>query len=208
MRKITRLFAVAVLATAAASCGDVVRNGRSPVFLVMDSLLGARGGPSGGSASSVLTSDVITIVTTPLPCAVATPCPTTFVDTGTATFHLAPKNIGAPGTVTTPTTNNAVTLNQYHVAYRRADGHNVQGLDVPFAFDGAATVTVPPSGTASLGFVLVRATAKAESPLAQLASNPGIVTDIADVTFYGQDQVGNAISVTGSIQIDFGNFSD
>jgi hypothetical protein len=119
-----------------------------------------------------------------------------------------PKNLAAPGAVTTPTTNNAVTLNQYHVAYRRSDGHNVPGQDVPYAFDGAATVTVPPTGTASLGFVLVRNTAKSESPLVQLAFNPGVVTDIADVTFYGQDQVGNAISVTGSIQIDFGNFSE
>jgi hypothetical protein len=28
------------------------------------------------------------------------------------------------------------------------------------------------------------------------------------VTFYGQDRVGNAISVMGTIQIDFANFGD
>jgi len=28
------------------------------------------------------------------------------------------------------------------------------------------------------------------------------------VTFYGTDRVGNDISVTGSIQVDFGNFGD
>jgi hypothetical protein len=28
------------------------------------------------------------------------------------------------------------------------------------------------------------------------------------VTFYGHDQVGNDVSVMGSIQIDFGNFAD
>jgi hypothetical protein len=47
--------------------------------------------------------------------------------------------------------------------------------------------------------------AKQEPPLAQLVSNPAIITTIAEVTFFGQDQVGNDISVTGLLQIDFGN---
>jgi hypothetical protein len=41
-----------------------------------------------------------------------------------------------------------------------------------------------------------------------LAQNPAVLSTIADVTFFGADQVGNAISVTGSILIDFGNFAD
>jgi hypothetical protein len=41
-----------------------------------------------------------------------------------------------------------------------------------------------------------------------LVSSPAIITMIADVTFYGQDRVGNDVSATGSIQIDFGNFGD
>jgi hypothetical protein len=28
------------------------------------------------------------------------------------------------------------------------------------------------------------------------------------VTFYGQDRTGNNVTVTGQIQIDFGNFGD
>jgi hypothetical protein len=42
----------------------------------------------------------------------------------------------------------------------------------------------------------------------QLASNPVFLTTLAEVTFYGRDQVGNDVSVTGLIQINFGNFSD
>ena len=43
----------------------------------------------------------------------------------------------------------------------------------------------------------------------KLASNFGVLINaIADVTFYGRDQVGNDISVTGSISIEFGNFGD
>jgi hypothetical protein len=54
----------------------------------------------------------------------------------------------------------------------------------------------------------VRHAAKEESPLVQLQSSPTIITTIAEVTFYGTDRVGNDVSVTGSIQVDFGNFGD
>ena len=60
----------------------------------------------------------------------------------------------------------------------------------------------------SLAFELVRHVAKEESPLIQLTTSPTIITTIAQVTFYGADQVGNEVSVTGNIQIDFGNFGD
>jgi hypothetical protein len=55
---------------------------------------------------------------------------------------------------------------------------------------------------------MVRHVAKEESPLVQLIRNPQIISTIAHVTFYGRDAVGNEISVTGSIGIEFGNFGD
>jgi len=79
---------------------------------------------------------------------------------------------------------------------------------VPYSFDGAATGTIPAGGSLTLGFDLVRNVAKQESPLAQLRTSPNIITSIALVTFYGRDRVGNNVSVTGQIQIDFGNFGD
>ena len=132
------------------------------------------------------------------------PCPTVFNDVGEVTFAVALKNVLG----TEPTTNNSVTIRRYHVSYRRADGRNIPGVDVPYGFDGAATLTIPGGGTGTLGFEIVRHVAKQESPLAQLVSSPVIITTIADVTFYGTDQVGNDISVTASMQIDFGNFGD
>jgi hypothetical protein len=101
-----------------------------------------------------------------------------------------------------------VTITRVHVEYVRADGRNTPGVDVPYPFDGATTGTVPASGTVTLGFELVRNTAKMESPLVQLKSSGIIITTVANCTFYGKDQVGNDISATGSIQIDFGNFGD
>ncbi|MBS1819387.1 MAG: hypothetical protein JSU08_15760 [Acidobacteria bacterium] len=208
MRHFTTQIVLAALAVATVGCGDVARNGRSPVYLVMDSLGAIPGGASDGKALSFLNSDVQRIDIKPAPCSEKTPCPTTYADAGQAVFHLAMKDIGTASSPTAPTTNNQVTITRYHVVYRRADGRNTQGVDVPYAFDGAATITVPASGTATLGFELVRNVAKMEAPLVQLITNPQIITTLADVTFYGQDQVGNEIQVTGSIQVDFGNFAD
>jgi hypothetical protein len=190
MRHYLKFLVLAAASVAAASCGDVARAGRAPVFLVINLL-------TDGSGSSFLQSDVLTngSVTN---------------DAGSVTLTLAQKDVVGQGTLG-PSSNNQVTITRYHVTYRRADGRNVQGVDVPYAFDGAATGTVPTSGTLKLGFELVRHVAKSESPLVQLA-NPSIltpvITTIADVTFYGQDLVGNEIQATGSIQVDFGNFAD
>jgi hypothetical protein len=207
MRILNRIL-VTVTALAAASCGDVVRSGRAPVFLVIDSLEASRGGPTTGTFTSTLSSDVITLVTTPAPCTTDNPCRMIFGDSGRASLRLSPKDIGPVGAPTTPSSNNEVTITSIHISYRRTDGRNTQGVDVPFAFDTASTATVPAASAVTIGFPLVRNTAKEESPLVQLKTNGIIISMIADVTFYGRDQVGNDISATGSIGIAFGNFGD
>jgi hypothetical protein len=192
MRHFRTLAVLALAGVASASCGDVARSGRSPVYLVIDSLGALAGGATTGTTVSVLQSDVLTkgSITS---------------DTGTVILRTALKDVTNQ---LAPSTNNDVTIYRYHVAYKRADGRNTQGQDVPYAFDGAATGTIPVGGTLKFGFELVRHDAKMESPLAQLVSNPQIITTIADVTFYGRDLVGNEIQTTGSIQVDFGNFAD
>lgn len=201
----TRLFAVAALAAASVSCGDVVREGRSPVFLVIDSLQGIRGGPSAGTPAGFLLSDVITNVTAPLPCSPSSPCPTIFNDSARVILRAPFKNITTP---TSPTTNNEVTISRARIDYVRADGRNAPGVDVPYGFDAAVTGTVPAGGTLTLSFEVVRHAAKQESPLVQLIASPTVITTIGRVTFYGRDRVGNDVSATGQIQIDFGNFGD
>ena len=107
-----------------------------------------------------------------------------------------------------PSTNNAVTISRFHVEYVRADGRNTPGVDVPYPFDNAVTGTVTAGGQRTLGFEIVRSVAKREAPLVQLIDSANVISTIARVTFYGRDQVGNDVSVTGSIQIDFANFGD
>lgn len=205
MRIVKSFLALALVAGSTISCGDVSRSGQSPMYLVLNGLTAKRGGGPGATEGGTLNSDVITLMRSPAPCTAANPCPTIFNDVGNAVFSTAQKDIT---TGVDPTSNNTVTVTRYHVAYRRADGRNTPGVDVPYPFDGAATVSVLPGGTASMGFEIVRHVAKEESPLVQLAYSDKIISTIADVTFYGTDQVGNDVKVTGSILIDFGNFGD
>ena len=111
---------------------------------------GIRGGSASPIATAELLSDVITNVTSPAPCTPAIPCPTVFNDTGTITLRAPLKDVGTSITTLAPSTNNEVTVNRYRVEYTRTDGRNVQGVDVPFAWDGAVTGTIliigaPPS---------------------------------------------------------------
>jgi hypothetical protein len=130
-----------------------------------------------------------------------------FDDVGVVTMTLHLKDPGAPGVTSAPSALNEVTFTRYHVVYRRSDGLNTPGVDVPFAFDSATTFTVTTQGGAGT-FELVRHVAKVDAPLAALVSNRVVITTIADVTFYGKDQAGNNVAVTGSIQVSFGNFAD
>jgi len=200
--RVFRSVALVAGVVAATSCGDVVRQGRAPVFLVIDTLSAARGSVP-ATFTATLSSDVITNVIQPAPCSTATPCPTTFNDLGRAVLSLAMKNVSVE-----PTTNNQVTIRRYRVDYTRTDGRNVQGVDVPYGFDGAATVTIVPGASATVGFEIVRNAAKQEAPLVQLINGSNTIDAIATVTFYGTDQVGNDVSVSGAIRVTFGNFAD
>jgi hypothetical protein len=177
-----------------ASCHAALTEGRGSMIPVIDSLQGSsvQKSGSGGTFDSVLKSDVET-------------GGGVFEDNGQVTIHLEPKDISQ-----TPTSNNAVTFNHYRVEFRRTDGRNAQGVDVPYAFEGAITFTVPASGSASSSFSLVRAQAKLEPPLITLVHGGGeiVISTIADVTFYGHDTTGEPITVKGSISVNFADWAD
>jgi hypothetical protein len=109
-----------------------------------------------------------------------------------------------------PSSNNAITVNRYRVVYRRSDGRSTPGVDVPYAFDGAVTFTVTPGDEQTVPFNLVRVQAKLESPLMNLRGLGGsvVISTLADVTFYGRDQAGREVSVTGTIGVNFADWAD
>jgi hypothetical protein len=206
-----RCFTAIVAATLAAaggiSCGGLNENGRSPSYLFIESLTAASGARP-DTFSNVLESDVITNVRVQVSGQESFQ-PTIFEDSGQATLRMALKDVGAPNVPTTPTSTNAITVTRYRVEFRRTDGRATPGVDVPYAFDGAATGTFDSNG-APLTFVLVRAQAKLEEPLRALRGGGGaiLLSTIATVTFYGHDQNGNAVSVTGQISVNFADWGD
>ena len=206
LKSFSSLTLVTALAVSSVSCGEYVRNqGRSPSQVVIQSLLGAQGNnPS--QLGTPLTSDVETIITTPDPCTATNPCPTVFNDIGQVTMSLILKDPGQAGLPTAPSELNTVTFSRYRVEYRRADGRNTPGVDVPFPVDSAVTFTVPSEGSASASFELVRHAAKSEAPLRNLRGGGPVLSTIADVTFYGRDQAGNDVAATASIGVNFGDF--
>jgi hypothetical protein len=183
------------------SCGTVVRQGRGASYLVIDVLSATSG--STGTTGNVLQSDVITNLKTPS----GGLAPTIFEDNAQATLRMSLKDISTPSG---PTTNNEITITSYRVTFTRADGRNTPGVDVPYPFDGAVTGTVGVGAKTTLQFVIVRAQAKLEAPLAALQGMGGalIISTIAEVTFYGHDQAGNQVSVTGTISVNFADWAD
>ena len=114
------------------------------------------------------------------------------------------------GNAATPTSINSVTLTRYRVVYRRADGRNTPGVDVPFGFDGAITATIPAGDERTVVFDIVRHANKAEPPLRNLVQLGGqfIISTVAEITFFGRDQNGNEVSVSGMMDVTFGDFPD
>jgi hypothetical protein len=203
----TKLIGVAavLMASLSSGCGDVARNGRAPVLAVISSLEAASGADP-NTIGTTLRSDVVTLIERDDE--LGGDYYSTYNDIGQVTIRLTLRDPGIPGVTATPTPLNEVTFNRYRVTYRRADGRNTPGVDVPYPFDSAVTFTVPSEGEATAGFDIVRHVAKQETPLAALANSSVIISTIAEVQFFGRDQVGNEVIATGNIGIFFGNFAD
>ena len=137
-----RLMLAAAL-TVSASCSDLARAGKSPVYLILERLDAANGNNPGAFVTPLL-SDVRFV----------TPAVTTvFNDLGRATIRVELKNTVSP---TAATSVNAVTLTRYRVTFKRADGRNTAGVDVPYGFDGVASRTIVPGASQDVIFDLVR----------------------------------------------------
>ena len=187
----------ALVLAASVNCGSLTTQGTSASYLIIRTLEGSPGHDPNAFGGN-LESDVLT--------SVRGGPPSIFADNGRVEFFLGLKDAGSPGLPTVSSPNNAITVTRYRVVYVRSDGRNVQGVDVPYAFDGAVTGTV--QSPLEVTFTLVRAQAKAEAPLAALTSNLIVLNTIAEVTFYGRDQTGREISVTGKIGVNFANWGD
>ena len=193
--RVAALAVMGISTLVGSGCTNAQLAGESPAYLMI-SKLEATAGLSSQTFTNVLESDVLTkggVVE----------------DAGRVTFSLGLKDPGSAATPAQPSSTNFITATRYHVQFVRSDGRNTPGVDVPYAFDGAATITVN-GGGGQATFVLVRAQSKLEAPLKNLRGLGGaiVISTLAQVTFYGQDQAGNAVSVTGNISVNFADWAD
>src|SRR6186713_3136022 len=186
--------ALVAAATVLPGCTSQQLQGAGSSYLIVDALNASRG--DADDFSGQLESDVIG--------------PTGVVsDVAKIDLRLGMKDPGTTTNPSTPTSANFITVTRYHVKYVRSDGRNTQGVDVPYEFDGGATVTVRDGASIStLVITLLRASAKLEAPLLALRTQGGqvVLTTIAEVTLYGTDQAGREVSVQGKIAVTFADF--
>lgn len=187
---LARLAATAACLIATVSCGgELLRTGRAPVYLMVTSV---SAGPQGGDQSSFLLSDVLTgggVVN----------------DNVAVGLRIEPKNPSA-----TTAAINSVTMTRYTVEFKRTDGRNRAGIDVPFGFSGVLSQSIQVGETQEVSFELVRHQAKREPPLANMANAGGLrlLSTYAEITLYGRDQNGNELMATALIDVHFGDFAD
>jgi hypothetical protein len=182
--RLARAAAALGLVWAVTGCTSAQKQGDSPSYLAIESLLAAPGGANDTTFQNTLQSDVRTFGTT-------------FSDPFIVSMRLGLKD---PTFQVSPT--NFVTVNSYRVRLLDANG-----AQVGQTFDGSATFAVS-DVTTSQQMTLIPAQAKSQSPLKDLANTAQTLPLQAEVTFTGADQAGHAVSVTGRILTNFGDWPD
>lgn len=107
-----------------------------------------------------------------------------------------------------------VFLDRAEVRFLRTDGHNAQGVDVPYSFSaplGNARFHTPTSTgeiEIAVPFTLVRHAAKLEPPLRNLRGGNGllVLTVLAEITVYARQLDGQTLRASGTMQVTFGDF--
>ena len=131
-------------------------------------------------------------------------------DIGIAKMNALPIDPGAAD-ATTPYFD--VLIDQIDVAFKRTDGRNVEGVDVPYRFTQPMSFLVTINGSAEIPFMLIRHVAKFEAPLMALHNifpNQGKFLElVAVVTFHGKDLGGHRVApATGYMNVWCANFGD
>lgn len=102
-----------------------------------------------------------------------------------------------------------VLVDQIDVEFRRTDGRNVEGVDVPYSFNQPMSMLVSFSETVKIPFILIRHEAKREAPLLRLRENFEVLQLVAVVTIHGKDLGGHRVApVTGYVSVWCANFTD
>ena len=202
---IAGVAAIALLA-GLVSCGDVVRQGKSPVFVVVDS--------SGRFGRRARRDGRLSVVRRPDARRTAIDgetvrVPVIFNDVAQATMRLIAKDAGNG---TDQSGSDAVECRHHqplsdhlhqgrraeHARGRRAVSCRRRGDRDALADADRCAVRDRPSS------------AEARQPLRSLANFGGrlFISTIAEITFYGADQVGNDVQVKATMNVSFSDYAD
>lgn len=114
-------------------------------------------------------------------------------------------------TATTWTDYQDVIVDQIDVEYTRADGKNVEGVDVPYKFSQRTSIKLIKGKLVQIDFILVTHNAKLEPPLVGLVNygQEHILKLEAKVTVHGKDVAGNRVApAVAYISVWCANFAD
>ena len=190
--KILAVFPVILLLL---SCNPIENESDSASTLILKSMTGT---DLEGNEVNYLQSDVLFVD------------PTTSAETITADEAKASLGVTLldPDSAYGPSSFNGITVDRYVVTYIRADGKNVEGVDVPYSFEGALSAFIEVDSSVDINFVIVRAISKAEPPLIDLVDGraEGVLNVNAKVDFYGHDLTNRNVKATGYISIFFTNY--
>jgi len=195
-----RFIGAAILLAAAfwmTSCNSLENETQSASLLTVESITGL---DTAGGEGNFIQSDVLYVDT-------ATGATAVRADSATVIFRASTLD---PAPILGTSQYNDIQVTRYVVTYIRADGRNVQGIDVPYSFEGGLSVVVRIGVSAAASFIIVRDVAKQEPPLFNLrAGFPGDLLNVtARVDFYGRDLANKTVKATGMIPITFANYGN
>lgn len=98
---------------------------------------------------------------------------------------------------------NTIVVTRYTVVYTAVDPLT---SSVSRSFEGHLTVVIEIDATIDVSFILVKATAKNESPLQEIKDTVNSLVVRATITFYGHDLASNPVQASGDITIHFADW--
>ena len=189
-----KILVLIIAALFLASCVAKENDSTSGSFLIINSLTG--NDLEGAAGSTTVFSDVLT--------------------DGSIINDNAVANVNAqiynPAKTADISYFNNVVVDQIDVEFKRTDGRNVEGVDVPYRFTQPMNMLVVVDTPLEIPFVLIRHVAKLEAPLLALREVPSqsfVLQLVAKVTLNGKDLGGHRVApVTGYLSVWCANFAD
>lgn len=196
MNRIQRVILAGVVIAAAltfAACNAVENKTQSASLLTVMSILGV---DAAGQPADYLQSDVVNM---------STGSPVYHSDVAAATIRNSTLD---PNPINGVSQYNDVILTRYVVTFSKPNGASVQGVDVPYSFEGTLSTAIPIGTQATFSFVIVRDVAKTEPPLIELANALNALQTTARIDFYGHDVSMKDVKATGYLTVYFANYAD